>query len=59
MCNGFLRQCYWKSPGTSFEADLSQNSFLGAKNRFSAVPDTLRRSLKLLELKVLKLSLNV
>ena len=23
MCNDFLRQCYWKSPGTSFEAGLS------------------------------------
>ena len=23
MCNDFLRQCYWKSPGTSFDAGLS------------------------------------
>ena len=23
MCNDFLRQCYWTSPGTSFEAGLS------------------------------------
>ena len=23
MCIDFMKQCYWKSPGTSFEAGLS------------------------------------
>ena len=64
MCNDFLRQCYWKSPGTSFEAGLSLRArapeFVSeTKNRFSAVPDTRKRSQTLLEFKILKFSLNL
>ena len=64
MCNDFLRQCYWnRQRPVSRRACLCargpQNSFLGAKSRFSVVPDTRKRSQTLLEFKILKFSLNL
>ena len=68
MCNDFLRQCYWTSPGTNFEAGLSlrarapefvsgrQESIICGPRHSQTLPEALRSSR---EFKILKFSMNL